>query len=271
MKRSLGWGLFFLTGLFVGLVTGVLVTRMTIRDVDPAAPSADSTLEQTTVVVVREEVTSDPSAEALQAIGPDTKGYDLSSGGRAGAFELHNQYRSTNRAVWFFGVLANTGKVSAKYKVNAVTKNAAGEEVGVAVGHLRRPKLEPGESAAMVILQPDAADFETVEIEVVASAFLGTSLVVEGLEISDWKIGGAEDKYLRAVSGKVHNRSGVDARSTSVYLVAFDAEDKVVGLTTVPVDGDTLLAGQSARFTGYLSHHEPAVRWTQTAVARSAE
>ena len=265
MKRSSNWGFVFLAGLFVGLVAGVLVSRMSIEDAEPDVLTGDPAPGQT------QEPPSDAAAEALQAIGPDEKGYDLSSGGRAGTFELHNQYRSANRAVWFFGVLANTGKVSAKYKVNAVTKNAAGEEVGVAVGHLRRPKLDPGESAAMAILQSDAPEFETVEFEVVASDFYGSRLVVEGLEVSDWKIGGAEDKYSRPVSGKVHNRSGVDVRSTIVHLVALDAEDKVVGLTSVSADGDMLLAGQSARFTGYLSHHAPAVRWTQTVVARSAE
>jgi hypothetical protein len=139
------------------------------------------------------------------------------------------------------------------------------------MGHIRRPKLDPGESAAMTILQQDAPDFVEVEFEVVASEYLGTSLVAVGLEIFDWKIGGAADSYSRPVSGKVHNRAGVDVRSTGVHLVALDAEDRVVGLSTVYVDGDMLLAGQSARFTGYLSHHAPAVRWTQTAVARSAE
>ena len=90
-------------------------------------------------------------------------------------------------------------------------------------------------------------------------------LAADGLEVSGWQIDGAPDASSRQVSGKVKNTSDHDMRMVSVHVTAFDADDKVVGLTTLYVDGGGLERGQTARFTGYVYHHAPALRWTQRA------
>ena len=256
------------TYLFIGLAIG-LVAGWGLRAVTTSPPSSATVGSVVHTLESADDVTPSEAhgaaGTALQAIGPDREGTDPQNSVSRGVFEFHHQFESSNGATWFFGTLTNTGPVPSKFKVNAILRAAAGEEVGVAVGYPRPSVLQPGERTALGVLRKDGRAFETRDFEVVALETLGPIAVRDGLEVSGWLIDGAPDALSRQVSGKVQNTSDHDMRMVSVHVNAYDADDKVVGITTLYVDGGGLKRGQTARFTGYVYHHAPALRWTQFA------
>jgi len=172
----------------------------------------------------------------------------------AATFTPHARYTLSTGSLYLLGLVENTGEVRIDAPwVTAVLRDAAGAEVGVDRAKAQGDCLQPGQDAPVKILVMDPPDFADVTFESPAARATWCPTPVEGLRIEASpatldSLGGWVQK------GKVHHEGSVDARFVRVDVLAWSADEELVGAgyTYATPSGVELAAGGSARFEARL-------------------
>lgn len=164
-------------------------------------------------------------------------------------FQLESRASGYQKSFYALGYITNTSPFTIdKPKVTAVLLDKAGREVATRDGYADVDALPAHASAPMKVLVSDPPAFDQLKFEIVAkkASYIpepATDLRLEVLETPHATFGTSWE-----VTGKVFNDGKAKARFVQVHVLAFSAQDKLIGLDFTYVDGESLAPGASGRF-----------------------
>ncbi len=187
-------------------------------------------------------------------------------------FDFHRKRVSTADAFYVLGEVENTSPFPiSKPELVIIMVDEAGKEVGTDSGFALAEILEPGEKSylsAVVTSPPEHQDlkFEMAPRKATYRPKLAQGLTINALEPQQTHAG------MYRFSGSVKNGGETTAKFVNVRVLAFDAEDKLMGVYSTYAKTDGLAPGQRARFQATGVGLEPApVRFEYQVSARVAD
>jgi len=164
-------------------------------------------------------------------------------------FKFESRISGYQKSFYALGFVTNTSPFTIdKPKVTAVLVDKAGKELATRDGYAECDALPPKATAPIKILVSDPPAFEQMKFELVASkaSYIpaqATDLRLEVLEKPHVTFGTSWE-----VTGKVFNDGKQKARFVNIHVLAFNAQDQLIGVDSTYVDGEALVPGASGRF-----------------------
>ncbi len=237
-------------------VVGVVAAVATSRDTS-VAQQADATSDATGAAPAEQITEAEPTP-------PDEA--------PTARFTFHRKRESLGGTFYVLGEVENTSSFAIrKPELVIILLDEAGNEVATDSGFALAEILEPGEKSylsAVVTSPPVHHDlkFEVAPRKATYRPALAQGLTVEPLKPQVQKSG------LHKFSGSVKNTGATTAKFVNVQVLAFDAEDKLMGVYSTYAKTDSLAPGDKARFTVTGVGLEPTpARFEYLVTARVAE
>ncbi len=164
-------------------------------------------------------------------------------------FEAHGHASGYQSSFYVLGFVKNTSPFTIdKPKVTAVLFDEAGKELATRDGYAEGEVLASQASAPVKILVSDPPKYARIGFEVVArkASYLpedSAGLRLEILEAPHSTGGGSWE-----LTGKVFNEGKLASRFVNILVLALDAKERLLGLDSTFVDGESIAPGASARF-----------------------
>lgn len=165
------------------------------------------------------------------------------------SFQLESRAAGYKKSFYALGFVTNTSPFTIdKPKITAVLLDKAGKELATRDGYGECDSLAAHATAPVKVLVNEPPAFDELRFEVVAKKAdyvpePATDLRLEVLEKPHPTFGTSWE-----VTGKVFNEGKEQARFVKIDVLAFDAQNKLIGLDFTYVDGEALAAGASGRF-----------------------
>jgi hypothetical protein len=238
--------------LFLAAVLALVVVRVLGRSDDSSASGSGSAQvasarapERTKSKPVTLPPSSSVSAKAPARPKPEPEAPATAS------FEFHGTQSSYQSSYYALGVITNTSPfIIDKPKVIAVLLDAEGKELGTDFGFAALDVLGPGDSSPVKILIKDPPEHDSLRFEVAVRKASYVPSLAESLRVEAMEPRPAQfSKNGWEVEGKVHNEGTQRAKFVQIYIQAFGAEGKLVGLGTTFADAEVLEPGATARFS----------------------
>lgn len=164
-------------------------------------------------------------------------------------FSADSRISGYQTSFYVLGFLKNTSPfIIDKPKVTAVLLDKSGKEVATRDGYAEADTALPNETVPVKVLVSDPPAHDTIKFEVVVKKASYIPPLVDGLRLE--MLGQPHPTFGSSweVTGKVHNDGKQTAQFVKILVLAFDAQNKLVGIDTTYADGQTLAAGANARF-----------------------
>ncbi len=241
--------------LFLSLLVTTVIVALVRAKPEPVDPERVRDLQED-VAQRFDEVLGSPASTSVQAPAATP-----TPAPPAATFAPHSRRSGSDGSLWFYGVVSNTSEIDvAAPEVVVVFLDAAGAELGTEHSYAIRP-LGPGDSAPVAVLARDQpAGFEDVRFEVVARAASTFEKRSEGLRVTS-STPVRESASMYALEGKVHNDGDAPSRFVQLKVIAWSADDRVVGIGTASASPSTVEASGTSRFRGRVLVAEEAARF----------
>ena len=222
--------------LMAGIVAGIVIMGIRLAGnqvavessepqiaAPPVSPAPPRTLDPTAVPPVElVQLEAAPFVGAQQSIGDEP--FSLAS----------LSWTQATRRLWFFGEVRNDGHQAREaVRIFVVLYDAAGRLVGEGSGYTDAEYLAPGEIAPFSVLFDEGIGaFETFQIDVRSrSADFALRTTVRDLTVERLTFRRTYGSIM-AGDGVLYNGSGLVVSYPQVYVVFYDAERRVVAVTS---------------------------------------
>jgi hypothetical protein len=164
-------------------------------------------------------------------------------------FAAESQASGYQKSFYVLGFVTNTSPFTIdKPKVTAVLLDKTGKEVATRDGYAESDALAANATAPIKILVSDPPAYASMKFELVPKKASYIPTQSEGLRL---EVGEAPHQTFGTsweVTGKVFNDGKQDARFVHIQVLAFNAQNKLIGLDSTYADGESVAAGASGRF-----------------------
>jgi hypothetical protein len=186
-------------------------------------------------------------------------------------FTFHGKKSAYGDAFYVNGLIRNTSEVDiGKPKLVVVLLDDAGNEVGSHNGYALAETLAPGEESYISAIVSKPAKHASMRFEVEARKPYYVPKLAGGLVIKTNRP--VANGGIIEMSGTVENTGKDPARFVNVRVLGFDAEQKLLGISSTYAGTEKLEPGQSARFSlNVIASTPSAARYTFQVEARVAE
>lgn len=162
-------------------------------------------------------------------------------------FTEHSRRTASDGSLWILGMMRNTSTFALDTtEVIAVLQDAQGREISTHNAFSTRDVLAPSEDSPVQILVQKPPAFASIEYEIDADVPSYLPRQVEGLRVETK--GPKKAMFGLEIEGKVFHDGTVPAKFVELEILAWDAEDRLVGLGTTYAKGDVLQPGANARW-----------------------
>jgi hypothetical protein len=232
-----GWARTIVSAL-VGVVVGVFIGRCQVAEVASEVASSD----------LLPSAAPPPERAAVPSpVDPTPGAAAPSEAALSASFEFHRKVPASGDGFYVLGVVANDSAVPiGRPELVLVFLDAAGKEVGTDHGFAVDEVVEPGARSYLSTIVTDPPAYEEIRYEVVARQVGFRTRAVSGLRVEAGETR-HEGSILR-FWGQVHNEGKEPAKFVEVTVVAFDADEKLLGIHSGYAKEEVLGANESARF-----------------------
>jgi hypothetical protein len=165
-------------------------------------------------------------------------------------FELHGTRSGLQPTFYVLGYVTNTSPFPIrKPKLTVVLLDEGGNEVGTSNGFGEDDVVEPGDKTPASVLVKDPPEHASFSVEVSPHRSTFALKEVSGLEVEAGEPTRASFGNSLDIAGRVHHRGDEPAKFVKVQVLAFDANDKLLGIHSSYADAERLEPGASARFS----------------------
>lgn len=247
-----------LIGFLVALGVVVLVVRAAIVEDRESRASASNERAERIAAELGASV-ADSLREAAErraakpGAAPATSGTAAAAaegdlGQPSASFTFHNTRPGYGSAFYVLGEVQNTSAVEIrKPEVIVIMLDAEGREVARDNGFALAETLLPNAKSYVSTIISDPPQHDKLAFEVVAHKATFVLPQSEGLEVKPNPP--THERSLVKFTGVVSNDGAALAKFVNVKALAFDAEDKLLGVYSTYVQADGLAAGESATFS----------------------
>lgn len=198
-----------------------------------------------------QEIANAPELKGTSEKTPSIPGLPEAGDLKAELRDLREFKGSLGSARYFVGEIHNTGKGSLGFPMAKVVLYDAANtavESGTCMSVVR--VLPPGEKVPCNFLVTGNKTWTSHKVEITPQrSFFNGELAK--LEITDVKFNPKKRVYgAHELEGKITNKSAFTAKGVMAIISLYDKADKIVGSAQVPVAGNNLATGTSARFEG---------------------
>jgi hypothetical protein len=165
-------------------------------------------------------------------------------------FELHGTRSGLQTTFYVLGYVTNTSPFPInKPKLTVVLLDADGKEVGTSNGFGEDDVVEPGDKTPASVLVKDPPEHASFSVEVSPRKSTFALKEVSGLEVEAGEPTRASFGDSLDIAGRVHHRGDEAAKFVKVQVLAFDTNDKLLGIYSSYADAERLEPGAFARFS----------------------
>lgn len=234
-------------------------------EVAPSSDTPDDTSSEVAAVVDQALIVGRVSNAVVDIPAPEPEPPPTAE------FTLHGTKEGYGDAFYVNGVIRNTSEVVVgKPKLVIVMLDEAGNEVGSQNGYALAETLAPDEESYISAIVSKPPKHASLRFEVEASKPFYVPKLAGGLVIKTNPP--VTNGGIVEMSGSVENTGTDPARFVNVMVLAFDADRKLLGISSTYAGTEKLEPGQSARFSvNVIASTPPATRYTFQVEARVAD
>jgi hypothetical protein len=185
------------------------------------------------------------------------------------SFQQHSRVPGYKASFYVLGFVTNTSPFAIdKPKITVILLDKSGNEVTTRVGFAEDDWLAPQAKSPVEVLIADPPAHDQLSFEVVARKADFTPEMASGLRLQVLEPPHVTFGKSWALSGKVFNEGSKPARFVKVEVLAFDNDNRLIGLDTTYADGESLAPGASARFRAMPLYAEAPLRFEYSVSGR---